>query len=253
MTPADPLAGLAAGSGRYYLARLARPEHRAASAAALRFAAELEHSVARCNDPGATRLKLDWWRKELAQAAPSHHPLARQLAPLADDPAGLAALRAMLDAAEADVLRQRPTTCDAFVAHCQQAGRLAELLCLAAATPCDPGPLGSYAVAVNRIQRLGRALLRGHNPLPMDLDLPSDPRQWSPAALADACQALLTPLRESAELALADRAAASRPARRWAALARARHRLLAREGYPVRDRFVDITPIARLWTAWRVR
>ena len=67
------------------------------------------------------------------------------------------------------------------------------------------------------------------------------------------CEQLLAPLAESAALALADRAAATQPARRWAALARARHRLLAREGYPVRDRLVDITPIARLWIAWRVR
>lgn len=248
---ADPLAALQPGSGAYYLARFARPEHRALTAAALAFADELGRSVARCNDPGATRLKLDWWRSELAAPGESRHPLVHQLGPLL--PAGLDAMLAMIDAAEVDVRRLQPADANAFGEQCERAGRLAELLCLAAGTSANTGPLGSYAVAVARIRNLGRNLQRGHNPLPADLDLPGEPRNWQPAALATACDRLLAPLAESAARALADRATASRPARRWAALARTRHRLLAREGYPVRDRLLDITPIARLWTVWRVR
>lgn len=249
--PADPLTGLTPGSGAYYLARLARPEHRATTAAALLFEAELARSVARCTDPGATRLKLDWWRGELAAPGESRHPLVRRLEPLL--PAGLDAMKAMIDAAEADVRQLRPATADDFVDHCRDAGRLGELLCLAAGRHTDPGPLGSYAAAVRRIQGLGRRLQRGHNPLPRDLGLSGDPLHWQASDLASACDMLLSPLAEAAGRALADQASATRPARRWAALARARHRLLAKENYPVRERFLDITPIARLWTAWRVR
>lgn len=244
---------LPAGSSAYYLARFASPDYRHATTAVLLFNHELKHSVDRCTDPGATRLKLDWWRKELTQASASRHPLAQRLQSLTTHKDGLQALLALIAAAEADVLHQQPQTTDAFIDRCEQQGRLADLLCLAENTPCNSGPLGRYAAAVTQIQQLGRYLQRGFNPLPQDIDLSTDARQWQTHHLAEHCHALLTPLRSAAELAMQDRAQSSRPARRWVALTHAQHRLLERERYPVRDQFVDTTPIAKLWTAWRVR
>lgn len=256
MPPADAspwLDELPPGSARYYVVRLAHPERRAQTAAAARFALEMDHTVARCQDPGATRLKLDWWRKELASAAASAHPLAQALAPLAQASEGLTALHALIDAAESDVRQVQPRTTADFHAQCEQAGALADLLCLAAGTPCEVPALGRYAAGVSRVRTLGRYLQRGHNPLPAALDLPAQPQQWQPGDLATACDQLLSPLHDAAAPVLHDRAGMTLPARRWASIARARHRLLAREGYPVRDQLIDITPIARLWHAWRVR
>ena len=246
-------AELPPGSAPYYVVRFARPEHRPQLSAAFAFAAELERAVARCSDQGATRLKLDWWRKALAEAGQSAHPLIQRLRPLAAEPDGLAAMWAMLDATETDVIKQQAPDVDAFIAHCQQAGRLADLLCLASGGRCDAGPLGSYAAAVYRVQGMGRQLQRGHNPLPRDLPPPSNQPAEADHVLADSCRALLEPLRTSAELALQDRARDTLPARRWASQARALHRLLERENYPVQQQHLDITPLAKLWAAWRVR
>ena len=232
--PADPLTELPAGSAAYYVVRFASPEHRASMGAAFAFAAELDHSIARCTDPGVTRLKLDWWRGELADAERSKHPLIQRLAPLARQEAGLAALQAMLDAAEADVLKRQPENAHDFAAQCEQAGSLAGLLCLASGHAVGGAqPLGRYTAAVSRIQTLGRRLQRDHNPLPRDLQLAANSADWDQQDLAAACHALLEPLWRSAESVLLDRATATLPARRWASQARALHRLLAREAYPV--------------------
>lgn len=251
--PAEPHLDLPAGSAPYYVVRFARREHQPPLSAVFAYAAELERSVARCNDSGATQLKFDWWRKALSEPEPSRHPLVRQLQPLAKQPAGLAALWAMLDAAETDILKQQPDDIEAFVDHCQRAGRLANLLCLATHAGSDAGPLGTYAAAVYRIQQLGRRLRQGHNTLPRTSSSGTHGQPQDAAALAQDCRQLLAPLWESARLALRDRAHSTLPARRWANQARAVHRLLEAENYPVHQQHLDITPIAKLWAAWRVR
>lgn len=254
------VAALPPGSAPYYVVRFAPAAQRELLCASFALDAELARSVARSADPGVTRLKLDWWRRELAAATASAHPLVRGLAPLAATDTGLQAMHAMLDAAEAEVLRRRPDDSAGFHHHCRQSGALARLLLLADQTR-DAGSqdvrladaLGQYASAVQRIQGLGQRLRADHNPLPRDSGLPDEPAEWHPERLAACCEQLLTPLLEAAEPALRQHRPSLAPARRWAAQARAVHRLLAREAYPVREHYVDTTPLARLWAAWRVR
>jgi phytoene/squalene synthetase len=242
------------GSIPYYVVRFADSAQRARLRAAFALAAELERSVARSSDPGVTRLKFDWWRRELAAAADSAHPLVRQLAPLAGSAGGLAALQDMLDAAEQDVRKQQPADTSSFHAQCRRAGALARLLGDSGATDAAAADtLGQYSSAVQRIQLLGQHLRRGYNPLPADSGLLGDPAGWSDAALAQICAGLLDPLAQAAAPLLRSRDPELRAVRRWAAQARALHRLLARERYAVRDRYLDTTPVARLWAAWRVR
>lgn len=245
---------LQTGSGPYFVVRFSPPEQRGRLTAVFAFAAEVDRMVERCSDPGVTRLKLDWWRRELETAEDAKHPLIRDLAVLARQAAGLAAMRRMLDAAEADVRKQQPDDAAGFTKHCEAAGGLSNLLCLATGHPiAGADPLGSYTAAVSRIQNLGRRLRVDHNPLPRDLGLNPDPEQWEQSGLAEACRQLLGPLWQGAERVLHDRASSNLPARRWAAQARAVHRLLIREGFPVQGQHLDITPLGKLWAAWRVR
>lgn len=253
MLPAMPV-DLPAGNAAHFIVRFSPAEYRDDLKAAFAFGAELQESIERCSDPGVTRLKLDWWRREIDHASNSNHPLVRRLAALASEASGLDAMHAMLDATEADILKQQPSDTRAFIEQCDRVGALARLLCLASAQRLPgPEPLGRYAAAVHRIQHLGRHLQRDHNPLPRDLGLPGDPAAWKEERLAAACAALLDPLRESAEQVLRDRAINTLPARRWANQARTVHRLLEREHYPVQRMFMDITPFSRLWNTWRVR
>lgn len=242
------------GSMPYYVVRFAASAQRPRLRAAFALAAELERSVARSSDPGVTRLKLDWWRRELAAAADSAHPLVRQLAPLTGTASGLAALHDMLDAAEQDVRKQQPADMSGFHAQCRRAGALARLLADSDASGTGAaGTLGQYGSAVQRIQLLGQHLRRAHNPLPADSGLLGDPAGWDDTALERTCAGLLDPLAQAAAPLLQSRDPELRAVRCWAAQARALHRLLARERYAVRDRYLDTTPLARLWAAWRVR
>jgi phytoene synthase len=243
------------GSAAYYVVRFAPATQRSRLGSAFALAAELARMVERSTDPGITRLKLDWWRQELGSATASHHPLVRQLAPLVARDVGIMAVQRMLDAAEADVRRLQPADTAGFHQHCLASGALAQLL----VNSDEPSlldaaqTLGQYGRAVQRIQCLGKSLRREHNPLPGDSPLLSDHHDWEPDELAGTCASLLNPLREASEPLLRSRQPALTPVRRWAAQARALHRLLEREGYAVRDQYLDVTPLTRLWVAWRMR
>lgn len=257
MADRDSALALAPGSAADFVVRFAPASQRELLGAALLLDQQLAASVARCTDPGATRLKLDWWRQELTRGDASPHPLVRRLAPLAAAPEGLTAMQSLLDAAEGDVLRRRPENTAAFLEDCTRAGALARLLVMAgdnaAGAHAEADTLGRYARAVERIQTLGRRLRVDHNPLPRHEIPEGNIADWPCDVLADYCEQLLAPLHLAAEPLLRDRGRALAPARRWAAQARAVHRLLAREGYAVRGQYLDITPFARLWAAWRVR
>ena len=63
----------------------------------------------------------------------------------------------------------------------------------------------------------------------------------------------MEPLWLAARTTLRDRATATLPARRWASLARTMHMRMDRAGYPVHRQLLDVSPLTKLWAAWRVR
>ena len=89
MTPQQYVQDKAASSGSsfYYAFLFLPPPRRAAITAFYAFCREVDDVVDEVTDPGVAATKLQWWRKEVAQAfagAPSH-PVMRALLPLAAD------------------------------------------------------------------------------------------------------------------------------------------------------------------------
>src|SRR6187397_1481677 len=65
----------ASGSSFYYSFLFLPPERRRAITALYAFCREVDDIVDNAGDPGVARIKLTWWRSEIAQAfagAPSH-------------------------------------------------------------------------------------------------------------------------------------------------------------------------------------
>ncbi len=263
---AFPNAATPAGSEPYYTVRFAPPQRRDALARRFAWWQELVHIADRATDPGVARLKLDWWREELARARAGspRHPLAEALAPDLDAAADLSPWLGMLDGAEARILKQQPADAEAFARACAlSGGNLGELLARAIAdTPAGDVDfarrLGTYAEAVWRVRDLAHHLARQWCPLPADLlrearltpDRLHETRHA--AALADALDRVLAPLRVPRPQLRAARDRPAATAARFAAQAAALHRALARRRYPVLHERVELTPLRRLWAAWRL-
>lgn len=263
-----PNAATPEGSAPYYCVRFSPPAARDTLAAAFAWRAELEHIVRKANDPGAARLKLDWWRDELrgVRQGRLHHPLSRALPPLLACTDGLTLMLRMLDGAENDIRMIQPQDRDGFYTQCTLiGGSLCELLANAAATDGMGSDraclLGAYHEAVTRIGTLSVYLRRGYCPLPRRTD---DGANLSVAALQRKSgrtnlNAVVAPLLQDPSqqvkwmLAADAHGARISPAHRLAAQALVLNVKMKRNNYTLLDEPYSLTPIRRLWAAWRLR
>jgi phytoene synthase len=213
---------------------------------------QIEEIAEHPTDPGVARLKLEWWREEVARlcAGAARHPLATGLHAAGIDHRALGPMLAIVDAAEDEI--RSPDTRDhaAFIEACRagQGSFFVFLAALGGAASADPElcrRAGAYCAAVERIRRSPLAPGR----VPEDLRPPAL-RNLTPAQRGARCERLLDSVlggREPPVQLLPDLA------RRLTALATAMHRKIRRKGYPVADTVIDRAPIAHLWTAWRCR
>jgi phytoene synthase len=76
----------AAGSSLYYAFRFLPPARREAVTALYAFCREVGDVVNECSDPGVARLKLDWWRGETERvfSGDARHPVGQALQPLVE-------------------------------------------------------------------------------------------------------------------------------------------------------------------------
>lgn len=238
------------GSANYYAVRFSPEEERERNALLIAWYELIQQIADRPHDPGVARLKLDWWRGETAAlgAGKARHPLAIALHAAGLDDRALAAMQAIVDAADAEIRSPVPVDEAEFERACRASlGNFFLLLAaLASKMPPEPEPClraGGYCAAV---ERLRRAMLSPQR-LPPDLAprvldaLPAGQRR-------ERCDRLLDRLRPTAaDSPLPDLA------RRLTALAAQMHRKMRRRGYPVADSPIERAPIAHLWTAWRAR
>lgn len=120
------------GTSLYYSLRHLPPEPRAAVTALHALVRELSDVPVECQDPGLARIKLVWWREQILRAGEirAEHPVTQALAPLLRDgridPAELAALAG---ATEASIAPVRFAGVAEIEAHYRQtAGRVAVLV-----------------------------------------------------------------------------------------------------------------------------
>jgi 15-cis-phytoene synthase len=272
MTPDEYCQRLAARSGSsfYYSFLFLPPPRRRAITALYAFCREVDDVVDETTDPAVARAKLAWWRLEIGAAfsgAPQH-PVARALQPVVAS-FGLpeAHFQSVIDGMTMDLERNRYLGFADLEIYCHRVAGVVGLLSAEIFGYVNPATrryardLGIAFQLTNIIRDVGEDARRGRIYLPQD---ELDPHGVTAAAMlkregGDAFRALMAEqvLRARAwyDRALAvlppeDRHA-QRPGLIMAAIYRALLDEIARDGYDVLDHRIKLTPLRKLWIAWK--
>lgn len=272
MTPDEYCQQKAAASGSsFYYAFLFLPAvQRRAIAALYAFCREIDDAVDECSDPALAATKLAWWRTEVAalySGKPSH-PVTRALAPLADE-FGIdqARLNEILDGMEMDLHQSRYPDFGTLERYCYRVAGVVGLLAARifgyanAQTLRYAETLGTAFQLTNIIRDVGEDARRNRIYLPLDelARFEVAPGDILAGRHTDAFRRLMDFQVERAhgyyDRALAllpdeDRRA-QRPGLVMAAIYRTLLGEIRRDGYRVLAHRVALTPLRKLWIAWR--
>jgi len=262
----------AAGSGSsfYYSFLFLPPPRRRAITALYAFCREVDDIVDECPDPQQAHDKLAWWRGELAAAyagKPSH-PVTRSLAAaLRDFDLPQELLAEIIDGMEMDLTQTRYADFKALHLYCYRAASVVGLLAAEIFGYADrrtlkyAHDLGLAFQLTNIIRDVGEDARRGRIYLPADemARFGVDAEDIFQSRDSDAFHRLMKFQIERAEHyydhALAQLPAQDRRAQRPGLVMAAIYRTLLREidrhGGRVLDRRVTLSPLRKLWIAWR--
>lgn len=274
MTPQDYVQQKAAASGSsFYYAFLFLPQHRRAAITAFyAFCREVDDVVDDAVDPSVAATKLAWWQAEVAKAyagAPTH-PVMRALMPLAAD-FNIEArhLNSVIEGCQMDLNQTRYLD---FAALQRYSHLVAGIVGEVAAqifgqtqpqTTAYAHKLGQALQLTNIIRDVGEDALRGRIYLPV-----ADLQQFDVKAhevlkrtYSDRFTALMQfqavrahALYDDAFTLLpsADRRT-QKPGLMMASIYRALLREIERDNFQVLHQRVSLTPLRKLWLAWRVQ
>ena len=265
----------ASGSSFYYSFRFLPPERRRAITAFYAFCREVDDVADECRDPALARAKLAWWREEVARlfaGAPSH-PVTRALAE-AVGPCHLPedAFGQIIDGMEMDLGTVRHADFEALRRYCHRvAGVVGEVAAqIFGSTPDRPvepatlkyaDRLGLAFQLTNIIRDVGEDARLNRIYLPQDelARFGVTEADLLAGRHSDAFLRLMEFQYQRADrtydeaLALLPAAArkAQRPGLVMAAIYRALLEEIRADGYRVLDRRTSLTPLRKLWLAWR--
>ncbi len=272
MTPDEYCQHKAAESGSsfYYSFLFLPPERRRAITALYAFCREVDDIVDECHDPQLAATKLAWWRQELGRvyAGQPEHPVTRALQPiLVHFNLPQEQLLEIIDGMEMDLQQTRYLDFKALSPYCY---RVASVVGLLAAeifgyqdrqTQQYAHDLGMAFQLTNIIRDVGEDARRGRVYLPLDelqrFDVPLS--DLLNARYSDNFRRLIEFQIERAEqyytqamneLPATDRKA-QRPGLVMAAIYRTLLAEIRREGCQVLSQRTSLTPVRKLWIAWR--
>jgi len=253
------------GSSAYYSLRFAPRELRNDLAVLSAWRYQVRAIPDRVSDPGLARVKLQWWCEELEHtfAGVPLHPLSRALGPVLEQH-GLpqAPFTDIADQVEAEILCRRPATEADLDAACERdLGALFELIARChglsdAHVPRVARRLGGFCAQVYLIRAGGVLARRGRAPFPSEQlgALGLSPESLVRREHRDRLPELLAPAADRARAKLT----ASNPNRDLPVCIRVRVRILASlldelagAGFAVADQRIGLTPLRKLWLAWR--
>ena len=272
MTPEEYCQQRAAASGSsfYYSFLFLPPRRRAAITALYAFCREVDDVVDECDDPQVAAGKLAWWRQELDRlyAGQPQHPVTQALQPmLAEFSLPQEQLLEIIDGMEMDLTQSRYLDFTALSLYCY---RVASVVGLLAAeifgfqdrrTLKYAHDLGTAFQLTNIIRDVGEDARRGRVYLPMD-----ELKRFG-VSVADILAARQTDefrklmefqidraeryyAQAMSELPAIDRKA-QRPGLVMAAIYRTLLDEIRRDGCQVLTQRTSLTPIRKLWIAWR--
>jgi phytoene synthase len=272
MTPDEYCQQRAAKSGSsfYYSFLFLPPERRRAITALYAFCREVDDVVDEVSDPGVARSKLAWWRGEIAAAyaGTPQHPVARALVPVVAA-YGLPQehFQAVIDGMAMDLERARYLDFADLETYCHRVAGVVGLLSaeiFGYSQPATRGYARDLGIAfqlTNIIRDVGEDARRGRVYLPQ-ADLARHGVTASELLQrreSDAFRAMMAEQVDRArtwyaraleQLPSVDRRA-QRPGLIMAAIYRSLLEEIERERFAVLDQRIALTPLRKLWIAWK--
>lgn len=274
MTPEQYVQDKAAASGSsfYYAFLFLPPQRRAAITAFYAFCREVDDVVDEVHDSGVARTKLAWWAAEVGQsfAGQPHHPAMQALMPHAAafgiEPGHLLSV---IDGCRMDLDQTRYLDYIALERYCHLvAGVVGEVSARIfgqseAQTTAYAHRLGLALQLTNIIRDVGEDAMRGRIYLPA-----SELRQFDVKAHeilnrvpSERFVALMRFQAERAQRAYSDALAllpaadrrAQKPGLMMANIYRTLLAEIERDDFPVLKQRVALTPLRKLWLAWKVQ
>ena len=274
MTPQDYVQQKASASGSsfYYAFLFLPPPRRAAITAFYAFCREVDDVVDEVSDPGVAASKLAWWHNEVRQAFAGHpsHPVTQALMPwVAEYKIEEAALQSVIDGCEMDLTQTRYLDYPNLTRYCHLvAGVVGEVSAKIfgqtdAATTSYAHTLGQAFQLTNIIRDVGEDALRGRIYLPVTELQQFDVKAHEILNRVDSerFQALMQFQAQRAH-ALYDEALALLPASDWthqkpglmmSSIYRTLLREIEAQKFPVLKQRVALTPLRKLWLAWKMQ
>jgi phytoene synthase len=272
MSPDDYCQQKAAQSGSsfYYSFLFLPPERRRAITALYAFCREVDDTVDECTDAAVARTKLIWWRKEIAAmlAGSPTHPVTLALQPhLVPYSLDGKHLQAIIDGMEMDLDQTRYLDFAGLQRYCWHVAGVVGLLSAGIFGATRPETLqyaeklGLAFQLTNIIRDVGEDARKGRIYLPV-----SELQQFNVTA-ADILNARHTEnfdnlmrfqveraqraYDEAFALLPAEDRRAQRPGLIMAAIYRALLNEIERDGFHVLNQRISLTPIRKLWLAWK--
>ena len=272
MSPDDYCQQKAAQSGSsfYYSFMFLPPERRRAITALYAFCREVDDAVDEPADAQVARAKLEWWRREVAQlyAGNAQHPVTKALVPgIGPFNIQQQQLGAIMDGMEMDLAQTRYPDFESLRTYCHRVAGVVGVLAASifgyrnSRTLEYAENLGLAFQLTNIIRDVGEDARKGR------IYLPADEMQRfgvSAAQILDAqhtegfsrliefqAQRVKSCYAEALAALPAEDRRAQRPGLVMAAIYRTLLEELRRDGYQVLTRRTALTPIRKLWIAWK--
>ena len=262
----------ASGSSFYYAFLFLPPPKRAAITAFYAFCREIDDVVDEVTDPTVAQAKLAWWRTEVArliQEAPTH-PAMQALQPhLTPYRITGEHLNAIIDGCEMDLTQNRYLDYANLQTYCHLvAGVVGEVAAhifgqTQPETTAYAHAMGQAFQLTNIIRDVGEDAMRGRIYLPINelqqFDVKAHEvlnRQMSErfqALMAFQAKRAHGLYEEALSLLPASDYRAQKPGLMMANIYRSLLREIERDGFAVLDRRTSLTPLRKLWLAWKTQ
>jgi phytoene synthase len=258
------------GSSFYYSFLFLPADRRRAITALYAFCREVDDTVDECTDVSVAYNKLNWWRKEIAamQAGSPTHPVTKALAPhMAPYKLDSAHLLAIIDGMEMDLSQTRYLDYPGLQKYCWHVASVVGILSASIFGVTDPQTLkyaeklGLAFQLTNIIRDVGEDARKGRIYLPVnelqqfnvtaaDLLNARHGENFEKLMAFQAARAQATYDEAFALLPAVDRRA-QRAGLMMAAIYRALLSEIERDGFHVLTQRISLTPIRKLWLAWK--